>query len=1117
MLPGRTPRLAATRAWLKAGLATLAAGIGFLLLMSLAAAWMRPDLSKPPPAQPPAAIAAAEKLRDISFDASKPEALPRVQRDVDYRQARRAPWWPKGEAPVLADLVKAGKLPPVAERVGPEPLVLAGTESGDGAGNYGGTWLRVATSESDIFIVEYRLGYAGLFRWSPLGHPIVPHLATRMDESPDKREFIVHLRKGVRWSDGHPFTADDVLFWWVYEDTNETVGDKAPARWMVSGGGKTEVEKIDAHTVRFRFEHPYGNFKEVLASYSGEMARLAKHYFGRYHPDLADPAFLARELKALGSNNARALYNNRLKRWDNPEVPRLWPWVLRESKANPPHVFMRNPYYYAVDPKGNQLPYIDRLQFDVRSPQMVSLAFGNGEVSMQGRNIRYDNYTELMSRQEAAGFKLYHWYPASRSSWIIHPNQTRRIDPEQPDTKWKAQLLSDKRFRQALSLAIDREAIVKAEFNGQVKPAQVEPGPQSPHHHPALGKAFIEHDPARANALLDQLGLNKRDVDGMRLLPDGSTLTLYLNFSAFTGLGPGQFVVDDWARVGVRAIVREMQRALFYTKRDAADFDFMIWTSESDMFPLLQPSQFVPPDIESYWAVNWGRWFLRGGFYDPEAVKGLSNAQGPAKDHPMFRAYEAYVAALQAPTQEEQVRIFREVLDIAAENTWTINIAEAPPFLVVVNQDLHNVPKNALYSSVTKTPGNAGFETYYFGQPNHNAVSDTRDKLETPRPMKRIAPEGTASAPAAPAAGSSSSISSIVGWLLWAVGGVLLLLAALRHPFIARRLAIMVPTLAVISVIVFAIIQLPPGDYLTSRLIYLQETGDQAFLKEAEDLKQTFHLDDPVWKQYLRWTGVLWFASYERKDQGLLQGHMGLSMESARPVNDMVGDRILLTFLISLGTIVLTWVIAIPIGVYSAVRQYSLGDYAATFVGFIGMSVPPFLLALVIMVLAGVSGLFSPEFAAQPFWDWAKVQDLLAHIWVPILVSTVSGTAGLIRVMRANLLDELKKPYVTTARAKGVRPLKLLLKYPVRIALNPFVSGVGHIFPALVSGGAIVAVVLSLPTVAPLLLTALFNEDLYVAGSMLMALSLLAVLGTLVADLLLLWLDPRIRYEGATS
>jgi ABC-type dipeptide/oligopeptide/nickel transport system permease component len=245
-------------------------------------------------------------------------------------------------------------------------------------------------------------------------------------------------------------------------------------------------------------------------------------------------------------------------------------------------------------------------------------------------------------------------------------------------------------------------------------------------------------------------------------------------------------------------------------------------------------------------------------------------------------------------------------------------------------------------------------------------------------------------------------------------------------------------------------------------------------------------------------------------------------MQDQKSVNDIVGDRILLTILISIGTILLTWAMAIPIGIYSAVRQYSAGDYLFTFLGFIGMCVPSFLLALLLMFFSAkvlgvsVSGLFSSQYGAQPEWDWPKVVDLSKHIWVPIVVLGVGGTAWMIRVMRANLLDELKKPYVTTARAKGVRPMKLLLKYPVRIAINPFISGIGGLFPQLVSGGAIVAMVLSLPTVAPLMLDALMAEDMYLAGSMLMVLSLLGVLGTLVSDLLLLWLDPRIRMQGGS-
>ena len=269
--------------------------------------------------------------------------------------------------------------------------------------------------------------------------------------------------------------------------------------------------------------------------------------------------------------------------------------------------------------------------------------------------------------------------------------------------------------------------------------------------------------------------------------------------------------------------------------------------------------------------------------------------------------------------------------------------------------------------------------------------------------------------------------------------------------------------------------------------------------------------------------GFRWFGTFKAEDQGLLQGNLGRSMETLRTVNDTVGDRVLLTFLISLGTIGFTWVLALPIGIYSAVRQYSPGDYVLTFVGFIGMCVPNFLLAIVLMFLSSrylglnVSGLFSPTYSATPEWSWGKGMDLLKHVWLPVVVIAAGGTAGMIRVMRGNLLDELRKPYVTTAMAKGVQPFRLLMKYPVRLALNPFISGIGGIFPALISGGALVAIVLSLPMIGPLLLDALMAQDIYLAGSMLMILSILGVLGTLVSDLLLLWLDPRIRMGGGSK
>jgi len=328
--------------------------------------------------------------------------------------------------------------------------------------------------------------------------------------------------------------------------------------------------------------------------------------------------------------------------------------------------------------------------------------------------------------------------------------------------------------------------------------------------------------------------------------------------------------------------------------------------------------------------------------------------------------------------------------------------------------------------------------------------------------------------------------------------------------FALRRILWMIPTLVIISIISFAIIQLPPGDYLTAYIAALEESGETIQQDEVAALRARYHLDEPYLVQYLKWLG------------GMLHGDLGMSFEWNRPVGELIGERLFLTSMISLITLLVTWAIAIPIGIFSAVRQYSVWDYVFTFLGFIGLAMPGFLLALILMFVGyrvfGVSagGLFSAAYQGAP-WSWGKFVDFLAHLWIPVLVIGLSGTASLIRVMRANLLDELRKLYVTTARAKGVAPIKLLLRYPVRVALNPLISTVGWLLPNIVSGSVIVAVVLGLPTTGPLLLRSLMNQDMYLAGSMVMILSTLTVIGTLLSDLLLLWLDPRIRYEGTTT
>ncbi|RLE08729.1 ABC transporter permease [Candidatus Aerophobetes bacterium] len=324
--------------------------------------------------------------------------------------------------------------------------------------------------------------------------------------------------------------------------------------------------------------------------------------------------------------------------------------------------------------------------------------------------------------------------------------------------------------------------------------------------------------------------------------------------------------------------------------------------------------------------------------------------------------------------------------------------------------------------------------------------------------------------------------------------------------YIARRILYMIPTLIIISVISFIIIQLPPGDYLTSYIAQLSETGESVDEAVIASLKKRYGLDQPMYIQYFMWIN------------GVLHGDFGQSFEWNKPVSELIWERLALTMAVSLFSLIFTYVVAIPIGIYSATHQYSIGDYFFTFVGFLGLATPNFLLALVLMFLfykyfgLSVGGLFSPEFVEAP-WSWAKVIDMMNHMWIPVIVIGTAGTCGLIRVMRGCLLDELRKQYVVTARAKGVGERKLLFKYPVRVAVNPIISTIGWTLPSIVSGATITAIVLSLPTTGPLLLRSLMSQDMYLAGSFILLLATLTVIGTLISDILLAWLDPRIRYE----
>lgn len=326
--------------------------------------------------------------------------------------------------------------------------------------------------------------------------------------------------------------------------------------------------------------------------------------------------------------------------------------------------------------------------------------------------------------------------------------------------------------------------------------------------------------------------------------------------------------------------------------------------------------------------------------------------------------------------------------------------------------------------------------------------------------------------------------------------------------YVVRRLLLTIPTLFVISVVSFVLIQLPPGDFLSSYAANLAQMGEQISGEMIVRLQEAYGLNQPIYVQYWKWISAI-----------VLHGDFGLSLEWKIPVSQLIWDRMGTTLMLTGFTLVFTWLLAIPIGIYSATHQYSLGDYVFTTLGFVGLGVPGFMLALVLMWFAyshfghDVGGLFSPEFK-NASWSLARVKDLLGHLWIPAVILGLEGTAGLIRTMRANTLDELHKPYVNAARTRGISESQLIMEYPVRVALNPFVSTVGYALPGLINGGTIISVVLSLPTAGPLLLRALQSQDMYLAGAFILLLSTLTVAGTLISDLLLAWLDPRIRFDG---
>ncbi|MBI4559811.1 MAG: ABC transporter substrate-binding protein [Candidatus Hydrogenedentes bacterium] len=595
------------------------------------------------------------------------------------------------QAPMLEARVQSRELPAVEDRVPENPLVIIPPEQ---CGPYGGTWERLATSPGDIPNgIVGRVCYEGLTRYGPMGDEILPNVAERWAVEDDGRSFTFWLRRGMHWSDGAPFTVDDILFW--YEDVlqNSELTPTLP-NYLVRGGELMKVEKVDDFTVRFRFKEPYGIFLKLIAGRYGDyMIQYSARYMRQFHPRYTPLAELEKQAKQKRFDFWYQLFANRHD-WTNPDAPRLTAWVLKRPPPAAPIVFERNPYYWKVDSEGNQLPYIDRVSVGIFDLETLNLKASNGEVGMQGRNIAFSSYPLFMENRERGGFRVLNWLDGGDAMNALCLN----LNHKDPVVRG---LMQDFRFRVALSLAINRDELNQVCYFGLGQPRQACPSPSSAYYSAEYEKAYIEYDPGEANRLLDEVGLERRDSHDFRLRPDGQPLRLTIETSsAMVYPQLIQLVADHWTAVGVKTEMRLLARDLWQRRVDALLHDVTVWTGAGEYIPILDPRYFFPHNIGSYYALNYMRWYTSGG----------KRGEQPLPD--MLRCIDLYRQIEATPDDAEQVRLFKQILDIDRKNLWVIGLVGELPAFHIVKNTFRNVPENAVFTFVFRSPCNTAPECF---------------------------------------------------------------------------------------------------------------------------------------------------------------------------------------------------------------------------------------------------------------------------------------------------------------------------------------------------------------------------------------------------------------------
>jgi len=611
---------------------------------------------------------------------------------AEYQKATGKKITKFNEAPALTDLVKQGKLPPVKKRLPDEIAVVEPVEE---IGEYGGTWRKSVTHRGDMML-SARVGYEPLVRWNRSGTEVIPNVAKSWKISDKGKVYTFYLRKGMKWSDGEPFTADDIMFWYKDVLLNKELNPVFPV-WLTVGGQQAKLDKIDNYTIRFTFAKPYGLFLEYLAGPNAfNILSYPKHYLKQFHPNYTSKEELDKKVKEAGLNSWYQLFGQKVDLNSNPDLPSIRPWVLKTPDPTTYATAERNPYYWKVDPAGNQLPYIDKLSFSfVQNTENIVLKAVSGEDDMQYQYLSLANYTVLTENAKKGGYQVYLWPSAEIA--CFYPNQNVK-DPV------LRKLFQDRKFRIALSLAINRQEINQIGFLGLGTPHAATSVKGDPYYMEEFTKAYIDYNPKRANELLDEIGLTKRDKDGYRLRPDGKTLAIVINvFPAETGMTPDvwELVKKYLEDIGIKTAIKVEDVSLWVTRTTAGESEIAGYATTGMRWDI-DPIWYVPTANNCYWAPLYGVWYATEG-------------KGGEKPIPeILELQQLYDQLKETTNTEQKLKLGRSILKSHAENVWYVGLVNYP-YPIVVKNNFKNVPKEGIvHDWRLASPGYYNPEQFFF-------------------------------------------------------------------------------------------------------------------------------------------------------------------------------------------------------------------------------------------------------------------------------------------------------------------------------------------------------------------------------------------------------------------